>query len=281
VKLPRRFARLAVRALTDENLDLYILALTALVFTVLGATGVSSITVLASIILALLAFLAISQIRSRRQIADIAKAQRADPFSLFANDFRADLIRQRASATDLLLIGMTMSRTVQGSSRDDMRLSLSRGARIRALLLDPGDDALLAQAVYKHGNLSPQRLKSRIQATLDELTGLQAITNGSLEIRVAASVPTVGINAINADGPEGILVVQHYQHKPTAEAAPIISLRARDGSWYGHFLAEAERMWKDGREWPLTTGQVLARAARPVFQDTFGSELENSMAAAR
>jgi hypothetical protein len=270
-----------VRILADENIDLYILALTALVFTILGATGVSSITVLASIILALLAFLAISQIRSRRQIADIAKAQRADQFSLLANDFPADLIGLRASATDLLLIGMTMSRTVQGSSREDMRRALLRGARIRILLLDPGDDALLAQAASRHGNLSSQRLKSRIQATLDELTGLQAITNGSLEIRVTASVPTAGINAINTDGPEGVLVVQHYQHKPPAEASPIISLRVRDGSWYGHFLAEAERMWKDGSVWPLTAGQALARAARPAFLETFGSELESSMAAAR
>ena len=233
-------------------------------------------------ILGLLTVLAFSQIRSRRQIAGIANAQRADPFSLFAAEFPADLIKLRASAADLLLIGITMSRTVQGSSREDMRQTLLHGGRIRVLLLDPTDDSLLEQAVSRHGaNLSAQRLRSRIQSTLDELTSLQASTSGNLEIRVAAFVPSMGVNAINCEGPQGILVVQHYQHKPPAEAAPIICLEAKDGSWYGRFLAEAERMWQDGRPWPLSASQVLIRAPRPAFLETFGSELGHSMRGAR
>ena len=282
VKQPNRIVRFATHILTDEYLDLYILAATALVFTVLGATGISSITELASIILALLAFLALSQIRSRRQIAAIGNAQRADPFSLLSVDFPVDLINRRGSATDLLLIGMTMSRTVQGSSREDMRRALLRGGRIRVLVVDPADDELLGQAVSRHQeNLTAERLKSRIQGTLDELTSIQASTNGILEIRVAASLPSAGINAVDADGPEGLLVVQHYEHRPSGEAAPIICLKAGDSSWYSHFLAEAERMWRDGRAWPPTAAHALLRAPRPAFTETFGTELGQSMNDAR
>lgn len=267
--------------LEDEYLDLYLLAATALVFTILGTTGVASGADLASMVLALLTVLALSQIRSRRQIAAIAGDRRLDPFSLFAADFPADLIQRRASATDLLMIGLTMSRTIQGSSREDMRRTLLHGGRIRVLLLDPTDDSLLIQALSRHGaNLSLQRLRSRIQSTLGELTSLQTSTKGTLEIRVAAAMPSMGINAIDSGGARGVLVVQHYQHRPPAEAAPIISLEAGDGSWYGHFLAEAERMWQDGRAWPLDVGQSLARAPRPVFVDAFGPELGASMSGA-
>jgi hypothetical protein len=281
VEQRNRVIRLAANILEDEYLDLYALAAAALVFTILGVIGIASIADLASMILALLTVLAFSQIRSRRQIAGIANARRADPFSLFAAEFPPDLIRLRASATDLLLIGITMSRTVQGSSREDMRQTLLHGGRIRILLLDPTDDSLLEQAVSKHGaNLNAQRLRARIQATLDELTSLRASINGKLEIRVAGFVPSMGINAINSDSSQGVLVVQHYQHKPPAEAAPIISLGARDGSWYGHFLAEAERMWQDSRPWPLARAHTLARAPRPAFLDAFGTELDRSMSGA-
>jgi hypothetical protein len=281
VKHPNLAIRLATRVLEDEYLDLYVLAVTALAFTILGAIGVASITALASMILALLTFLAISQIRSRRQIASIANAQQADPLSLLAADFPADLIKRRAAANDLLLIGMTMSRTVQGSSREDMRQTLLRGGRIRVLLADPTDDVLLAQVVSRHGgNLNAQRLRARIQSTIDELTSLQVGANGKLEIRVAASVPTMGVNAVDSGESQGVLVVQHYQHRPLVEASPIIRLEAKDASWYGHFLAEAERMWQDGRAWPLSPAQALARIPRPAFVESFGTSLEHDMSGA-
>jgi len=60
---------LAIRIVSDEYLDLYLLAGPALAFTVLGFVGVVSIGVLASATLALLAVLAYSQIRSRRYYA--------------------------------------------------------------------------------------------------------------------------------------------------------------------------------------------------------------------
>jgi hypothetical protein len=275
---PNIAIRLAARLLEDEYLDLYVLVVAALAFTILGITGVASIADLASMILALLTFLALSQIRSRRQIASIANAQRADPFSLLGDDFPVDLIKRRAAASDLLLIGLSMSRTVQGSSREDMRQTLLHGRRIRVLLVDPTNDALLAQAVSRHGaNLGAQRLRERIKSTLDELTSLQASTNGMLEIRVAASVPTMGVSAIDSGEPRGVLVVQHYQYRPLAEASPIIRLEAKDASWYAHFLAEAERMWQDGQTWPLSPAQALARVPRPAFVESFGVQLESAM----
>ena len=57
-----RVRRAITRIVTDESLDLYILAATAFAFTILGVTGISSIADLASIILALLAILALAAV---------------------------------------------------------------------------------------------------------------------------------------------------------------------------------------------------------------------------
>ena len=99
--------------INDDNLDLYLLATIAMVFTVLGATGVSDIKVLSSVVLALLAILALSQIRSRRLTEQIRNAQRPDPTALFRRTFADDFHQRRAGAFDLLLIGLSMTRTVQ------------------------------------------------------------------------------------------------------------------------------------------------------------------------
>jgi hypothetical protein len=61
---PGRLRRAVVRVVSDDNLDLYVLTVAALGFTVLGATGISDVSWLLSMMLALLALLAFSQIRN-------------------------------------------------------------------------------------------------------------------------------------------------------------------------------------------------------------------------
>lgn len=274
--------RLAIRIISDEYLDLYILATAALSFTVLGALGVVDIKVLASVILALLAVLAYSQIRSRRHVADIAKAQRSDPLSIFRAEFPEDLGRRRASASSLLLIGLSMTRTVQSGSLVELRQILKSGGKIRVLVMDPTNDALIrAASEHRPQGITADRLKRRIEGTLDELGNLRDATSGELEIRVASFIPQMGINAIDVTSSDGLIVLQHYEHRPTSESAPIFSLRPADGFWYEHFVAESERLWRDGNPWPLTPAEALLRSARPLFLEEFGPELEVGMDNAR
>lgn len=277
-----RLKRLVYRIVTDEYLDLYILAATALVVAVLGVLGIADVKTLASVTLALLAVLAYSQIRTRRNVAEIAKAQKSDPLSIFRTTFPEDLISRRATATNLLLIGLTMTRTVQAGSLIDMRQMLRSGGKIRILLVDPTNDELVA-AVAKQGphEINPSHTRRRIQGTLDELTDLQNSVGGDLEIRIASFIPPMGLNVIDSDTADGLIVAQHYEHQPAAEAAPIFCLKPTDGMWYEHFAAEALRLWEDGTPWPLSPGQRIARLPRPRFQGAFGPELESSMKEAR
>jgi hypothetical protein len=256
------------RIVADESLDLYLLAAAALIFTVLGVTGLASVKDLASMILALLAVLALSQIRSRHHVAAIARSQNVGPLALLATDFPADLIKRRARASSLLMVGTSMSRTVQGANREDLRGILSRGGQIRALLLDPSNDELL-QAI-SGPNLNPERLKARILGTLGELSDLRNSTGGRLEIRVSSFPPMMSIGVIDADGPDGLLITQHKEYKPSGEAAPIICLNRKDGFWFSHFLAEAERLWDDGTPWPLSPSHALAQVPPSAFRGDHG-----------
>jgi hypothetical protein len=246
-----RARRLVTLVIFDDYLDLYLLAALALVIAILGVTGVADIKVLASAILGLLAVLAFSQIRSRQNVSQITKAQKSDPLAIFRTDFPGDLDKRRASASSLLLIGLSMSRTVRGISQDGLRVILSSGGSVRVLLLDP-DNEELVKAASRHRvyGAAPEGLKKRIQGSLDDLQDLAENIGGDLEIRVTSFIPHMSMNVIDASRPNGLIAVQHYEYKPAAEPAPIFCLTPSDTMWFKHFAAEAERIWADGAPWP-------------------------------
>ncbi|WP_067641222.1 hypothetical protein [Actinomadura latina] len=269
------------RVATDANLDLYCLIITALVFTVLGGFGVSDVKMLSSAVLALLAFLAFSQIRSRNQIGAIARQRASEDAIPLHKEFPAEYHARRAGARTFLFIGIAGSRTVQ-TMRSDLQRSLRTGGKAHVLLLDPTDERLVREATHNHASdVSPARLRARIEATLDDLTHLRDSTGGELEVRVSPFVPKIGFNGIDLDSRDGAILVQHYEHRSEREATPILYLEHRDGYWFDHFVAEARRMWADGLPWPLEHEGRLARMERPSFADEFGEELDLRLTSSR
>jgi hypothetical protein len=260
-------------SLANENIDLYVMAIAAFAFTILGATGVTSITVLLSMTLGVLAALSLSQIRSRRHVAQIAAAANSDPLSILLTDFPEDLARRRASASDVLYIGVSMRRTAPTSMMAFQRI-LSAGGRIRVLLVDPTDEAALREAFHRLGG-SPDidGLRSTILASLSALAALSTSAGGSLEVRVSPCVPAAGINAVDTTSREGLVVAQYYEYRTQGEPSPILHFSASDAYWYRHFLEEAERMWEDSIPWPLPVDVSVQRLPHPVFVEDFGPTL--------
>jgi hypothetical protein len=271
-----RVLRAAARLVTDDNLDLYILAGAALTFTVLGFTGVSNVSILTSAVLALLATLALSQIQSRRHVAVIATTHRADPLALLQEALPPELDSIRSTASSYLFIGESMARLVQ-TSRDDIRRIMREGGQVRVLLLDPDDPGLLRAA----DRTGERLLEGRIRNTLKELASLRDSAQGQLDIQVCSFVPRISVNAFNLGQPGGVLFIQFYEHRPASDSVPVICLDGKDGFWYQHYAAEATRMWENGTPWPPVPGTRLARVPRPSFIQSFGPELETSMARAR
>ena len=272
----RASLRAAHRLLTDDNFDLWLLTAAAAVFTVLGIVDVASMSVLSSAILALLAALAVAQIRSRRLVAEIA--DRTESADVLLHDFPADLIRRRADADDLLLIGIAMARTIQGA-RDDFYRALVRGARIRVLIVDPTDQGLVEQATLLRPTGRAALLSQRIRTTLDELVELKASTQGNLEIRVAQFIPSIGVSLVRAGGSVTV-TVQHPELRPDTEPGPILHFAEADGAWFTFYAQQAERLWEAGTAWPPPPSRHLNAIARPQFTQSFGTDLLNSMKAA-
>jgi hypothetical protein len=276
----RTLGELIRRAVSHRDVDLYVLAVGALVFTVLGSAGLTNAAALSSATLGLLTFLAVAQIRSRRQIAEIAESRTTTHTDVLRTGFPEDLAARRQEARSLLLIGRSLGRTI-ATTRVHLRRSLAAGAHVRVLLVDPDDDgAVRAAASSTADSARVERLRSRIRASLDELAGLRG-AGGQLEVRVTTAVPHIGVNAVDVESERGFIVVQHYEYRPTADAAPILRLDTRDAYWFPHFVAEANRMWEDAQPWPPTVEQAVRRAARPAFADDFGPELLAVMSRAR
>ena len=59
----------------------------------------------------------------------------------------------------------------------------------------------------------------------------------------------MSVNAFNLDQPGGVIFIQHYEHRPAHDSAPVFRLDSTDGIWYERFAAEAKRMWKDSTPW--------------------------------
>ncbi|WP_433021516.1 hypothetical protein [Kribbella sp. CA-294648] len=275
----RSALRTVHRLLTDDNVDLWLLTAAAGVFTVLGIVDVASMSVLSSAILALLAALAVAQIRSRKLVAEIA-SHRSGAKEVLLRDFPADLIKRRAEADDVLLIGISMARTVQGA-RDDFYRALLRGATIRVLLVDPTDEALIRQASLLRPAGRAALLAQRISSTLDELTELKDSTNGKLEIRVAQFIPPIGVNLLRGRAHPASITIQHPELRPATEPGPILHFEEQDGGWFTFYAEEAERLWTTATPWPPTQQQKLAAIARPTFVDSFGPELLTAMDSAQ
>lgn len=271
---PGRVRRALVRVISDDNLDLYLLGTGASVFTVLGITGISDVKTMTAVVVALLAVLAFSQIKSRRLLEQVRNATRGGPDAVFSKDFPIEMIRLRERAQDVLLIGDARTRTVQGLLTE-MTAILKAGGRVRVMVVDPADEALVEATSRRVGHhLGADRMRGRIMTTLDELTTLRSRVGGRLEIRVSSSVPTAGFNCLDTNGRHGLVSVQHYEYRPDREATPIFTLQPQDGAWYQHFVDEAERLWTAGTEWPLSPADLAARARRPAFSDEFGPELD-------
>lgn len=253
----------------NPDLDLILLIFAALVFTVVGVLSTENVTLVLAAVLLLLAGLAVSQIRSRHQVSQLAASRASEPFSRLLREFPADLEARRSSASDVLLIGASLSRTTQ-SYRRTLPAALDRGARVRVLLLDP-------MTSTPERLESRARLRARIQSSLAELEAISERHSG-LQIRLLERDPSAGFNVLDPNEPTGLVVVQHHEFEPRSEGAPILALTPADGSWFTHFVAEAERMWSAAKPWPPPLGSAAVRRHPSGFLEDFGQGLVADLA---
>lgn len=235
-----------------ENLDLMILILAAIFFTITSLTGADS-NILDPVTVALLGVLAFSQIRSRTQISELTASSHLERTDLFLWDFPEEYKKsQKRAMKSYLFIGVTMARTLPLMINHIKRI-LGQNGRVRILLPDPNNQNLVEMIAATRPGTTAEQIRGKIQHSLDDLHYMHS-NAGSLEVRVIAFPPNVGINAMDLESTNDShrsIMVQMYEFAPSedSERAPIFLLTTRDKVWFDHFAELSERLWEAGEEY--------------------------------
>ncbi|MFG1917417.1 hypothetical protein [Micromonospora sp. NPDC048898] len=223
----------------------------------LGAFGMVGPAVTGGATLTTLGLLAISSLHGRSaltgltrsvkqlgwEIGDRASADRLLGLSTPGVGFDLHL------ASDIRMTGVTLARTLRNHYAA-LQARLAAGATVRIALIAP-HEATLAEAARRSTVASnPSMFEHRLRATLDLVDALaeQAATGtGRLEVRLLDFVPAFGLLAIDPKTSNGEAQVDIYSHR-CGVPEPTLSLHAdRDPRWFGHFLAEFDRIWAIGK----------------------------------
>ncbi len=245
-----------------RNLDLYVVLVVAVAMAILGIFNVVDAGVVGAATLAVLAVMASSALTSRHQIDEVKAALDRlvsgeagnVPAERFLSPRLPALDTEAAAATDIALVGVTLTRTV----RDllpvlDQRLR--QGATIRVILIDVDSDAQTEAVARSKKASSPDFYRHRTSATIDLLRVLASSgrNQSALELRLLPFVPTFGMCLLDAKQRHGRIHVEVYQHR-SIEANPSFSLRAdRDARWFSLFAGQFETLWESARTVPLST----------------------------
>jgi hypothetical protein len=162
-----------------------------------------------------------------------------------------DLDDELWDATDIRLVGVTLSRTVRDLAGTLAR-RLRAGATLRVVVIDPDSDAPLEAASRTLGVTSPKYYRPQVASTMDVLTALTHLPDAGcrVEMRLLPFVPAFGMYLIDPAAPDGHVLVELYQHR-SVEPNPYLDLRAgRDDPWYRFFVDQFTTLWESARPAP-------------------------------
>ncbi len=167
-------------------------------------------------------------------------------------------------AKSIAINGMTLSTTTD-NFWGTFKRRIDDGAEIRLLIIDPEHPALNVAANRFHKHQEPEKVKTEIEHTLDNLESLmaEAGSRGSFQVRLLPYVPPYGIWLIDADTPQAEIWVELYSFRDEPE--PSFQLfPSRDGVWFAFFQQQFETMWRASRIWE--PGQALGKSDAPASE---------------
>lgn len=234
--------------LSDRNLDLVtLMALGAILLGVNLWNGHWTTALFAGV----LASFALSLIHIRSDLAGI-RDERHGLASVFMHESPADLIPSFDRASELLLVGVSLDRSLR-DAHTPLENFLARGGSLRVLLVDPESEWSVRiadrRAYHEHGY---ERRKQHIEASLQTFAELRDRTRGDVTVRLTTDPLTFGATMI--DGALGSkhtrIIIQHYSFKKreAKEPNPVFEVRPEDGVWFSEFKEELENLWNSGSE---------------------------------
>lgn len=224
-----------------KNLDTYAAITVAAVASALSAFDLLPPDKTTSAVLGILAVLAFSTLTTRALVE--SSSGMSDQFH---SNFPAGLIEQRAQCTDLLLIGVSLSRTIE-TSFGAFETNLAKGAKLRVILTDPDADEAAVDARCQRTRPAVDEIRQEIRRTLRLLERLKEIAGGNLEVRMTRSALKFGLNYFCPGTSKTEMHVQLYSYRLAGESRPMFTLTPRDGEWFDCYREQAETLWQDSR----------------------------------
>lgn len=243
-----------------ENLDIYVVVPLSLTVAILGISGSVSSEIVQAAALATLSIFAVSILTNRHQVAELGSGTRllADVVqqSLQGRVSVDQVLTTRLvgldealrNARDIRLSGVTLTRFL-GEHRSAVRVLLSSGAKVRAIVLDP-DAGGVEQAGLRCVETSVNYYQPRLASAIGMFKELaEKETSGSIELRGVPYLPAFGLTMTEPETSGGRIYVEQYHHR-TAEPHPTFCLlydRDRNGQFYNFFLGQFEILWESAR----------------------------------
>ena len=230
-----------------ESIDLYATIAVALLVVMLNLFGVVPQDWLVSLTLAVLAIIAGAILGNRQRLEGIheklGQAQETKILYDWPDEYKDDL----ENASEIWLIGVHLGGTVR-NRRLFFKDKLQKGIIIRALLVNPDSAACAVAAARIPGDLSIERERLLISATLNDLCELKKVAPDKLEIRVVDDPMPYGGYMFNPEKPNGAIYLKRYSFKTEIRARLVY--RPKSQEWFNLIKTEIYTLWQYASEWP-------------------------------
>ena len=230
-----------------ENIDVYLTIILVFALGILNFISPASSSWIFSVILAALGILAVSALRNEYHFREIIQ-HLSQTKNVFMDDFPISLREDIINANELLLIGVTLSRTIK-TYYSEFQGKLRKGHIIKVLLVDPESQAVDMAETRNFGRTDSARTSSDIRANIMDLCELQKIAPDRMRIRTIQNPLTHGVIAVNPDSSQGVLYMENYPYRTLGGSKPKYILRDGQDAWYSFFKEEAQILWKNGKDW--------------------------------
>ncbi len=233
-----------------ENIDVYLTIVFAAILSITTLTGIytPNIATLASILLGLLALFAISNLRNLHATEQLSEQLSNSAKPAFLKEFPLSLQDDFASATELWLVGVSLSRTTR-QNYSEIERKLQKGHRIHILLVNPDGSSAEIASSRPYPKTDVEQTRRQIRDSLDYFCKLKTVNPEKLEIRTIQNPLTHGITAINPDSESGTLYIEEYPYQTTGSILPRFTLKAKEEYWYNFYKGELHNLWNSGVEW--------------------------------
>ncbi len=232
-----------------ENIDLYVTVIVAIGLSILNLLGVAPSAIAAPVTLAVLGLLAISSLGNRHHTDEVFDKLARKQSSFFTEEYPSTLRQDIENAKTLVLVGVTLGRTVK-TYYSDFERKLRKGDSIKVLLVNPNGAAIEMADSRAYWQIEIERSRREIRGTLEDLCHLKEIAPKRMDVHVIEFPLSYGAILIDAESATGAVYIEHYPYK-VRESIPKFILHAQDGYWYDFFKMEVDKLWEFSTEWKL------------------------------